>query len=315
MKISAYAPASIGNVSVGFDLLGAALQPADGKPLGDRVEVEFWHQDELEVSGPYAAFLPTRSEENLAWRALQVFREVLTSRGETLAGVRIHLNKGLPIGSGLGSSATSVVASLVALNKLAGEPLDTEALLELMGRLEAGASGDLHLDNVAPCYLGGVQLCPTGHHQSLSIPVFENWYWVIAYPGTQLSTREARAVLPKTLDLKLSIQYASNLAGFIAASYAQNEALAFSLFEDVLAEPARAGLLDGFTDAKPALAELGAKAMGISGAGPSLFAVATSLEQASALKKWLETHYVKNELGFSHICKLDQNGCVAKGVR
>lgn len=191
--VKIYAPASIGNVSVGFDVLGAAVTPLDGTLLGDCVSVEASDRFALHCRGRFVDSLPAAAQENIVYQCWQRFCEVT---GRELA-VEMVLEKNMPIGSGLGSSACSVVAALAALNRFAGDPLDAQRLLTLMGELEGRISGSVHYDNVAPCYLGGLQLMLEAQGIiSQPVPCFDDWLWVMAYPGIKVSTAEARAILP-----------------------------------------------------------------------------------------------------------------------
>lgn len=307
-KASAFAPASTGNVSVGFDLLGAALKPIDEDiKLGDKVTVEFSEQNEMLNSGTHAHVCPQNENENLAWIAYQHFIEALPNANQYPA-VKMILEKNLPVGSGLGSSACSVVASLAALNKLFNFPFSDEQLLVLMGQVEAGASGDLHYDNVAPSYFGGIQLMTSNSDSPvLSLPVPPNWYWVVAFPGFSLPTKEAREVLPSQYSKKDVIENAQNLATFIAYLYQGEEQLAARAIKDVVAEPYRNKLITNFDKSKQHLLSNGALSVGISGAGPTLFAITTKLSDAENYKQYLEQEYI-NEHGFVHICQCSDLG-------
>ncbi len=152
--VKVYAPASSANMSVGFDVLGAAVTPVDGTLLGDNVTVEAAEQFSLQNLGRFASKLPTAPQENIVYQCWESFcREI----GKTVP-VAMTLEKNMPIGSGLGSSACSVVAALVAMNEFCGKPLNETRMLALMGEMEGRISGSIHYDNVAPCYLGGMQL-------------------------------------------------------------------------------------------------------------------------------------------------------------
>ena len=170
-RITAFAPASIGNVGVGFDVLGAAVEPLDGELFGDRVTIEPSASASFECAGPYAHRLPADPSDNLVVKAQRFFEAAL---GRALPPARIVLEKRMPLNSGLGSSASSGVAALVALNAFAGEPFDRARLLELAGRLEGEASGSVHLDNAAPILLGGLQLCLASGRTRLLIVNFRN---------------------------------------------------------------------------------------------------------------------------------------------
>ena len=181
MSVVVYAPASIGNVSVGFDVLGAAVSPIDGSLLGDRVEVAAGKAAfSLQCVGAFVDKLPQQAEQNIVYRCWQVFARELDRKGITLLPVAITLEKNMPIGSGLGSSACSIVAALDALNQYHQQPLTSNELLALMGEMEGEVSGSIHYDNVAPCFLGGLQfMVQEMDIISQSVPCFDDWYWVM----------------------------------------------------------------------------------------------------------------------------------------
>ena len=317
--LTAYAPASIGNVSLGFDLLGAALKPIDGSLLGDEVEVSQADAFSLQVKGRFADKLPADPASNIVTQCYQHYLAALSTKGFNLndvPAVAMTLHKHLPIGSGLGSSASSIVAAFHGLNQfysalLAQSLFSDNELLLMMGELEGQISGSVHYDNVAPCFMGGLTLMAEYQQQiALALPVFKDWYWVSCYSGITVSTAAARAILPKQLPMKTTIQFGRQLAVFVDALYRQDEQLAAAMMFDVVAEPYRKSLLPRFDEARE-FAELnGALAFGISGSGPSVFAVCKTLEQASVINQWLAQNYIQNDTGFSHICQLDQQGAV-----
>jgi homoserine kinase len=303
--IEVYAPASIGNFAVGFDALGAALAPIDGSLLGDVALVSAAPCDEFICSGEYAHKLPSDAKENLAYQCLVHFRAHVAPDMPT---VKLELKKNLPIGSGLGSSACSVVATFAALDKFAKTQLSQVQLIELMADFEAVVSGGRHYDNITPCYLGGLQL--TGDlipNKSIELPVDENWYYVAAFPGFSLNTAKARSVLPKDLSMHASVEFAQRLSSFSSLLLTARFDDALSIMKDEIAEPYRAPLITGFSEAKASLPALGAEVVSISGAGPTLFTVCKTLEAAEQCAKWLKDNYI-NEQGFCHICKLDNDG-------
>lgn len=310
-KVTVYAPASIGNVSVGFDVLGAALSPIDGALLGDTVSVELSDQAGCQIAciGRFVDKLPADPKNNIVYGCYQAFAAALIAEGGQPQPVRMTLEKHLPIGSGLGSSAASIVAAFAALNIFHGKPFSDDRILRLMGELEGQISGAVHYDNVAPCYLGGLQLMLERPGQvSASLPLFENWYWVSAYPGITVSTAEARAILPKHYSRADVINHGRNIATFIHALYAGDAQLAADLLVDVVAEPYRKQLIPRFDAMKTAMQELGALAVGISGSGPSIFAVAPTLAAAQAMEQWLKQSFLQNERGFAHVCHIDTQG-------
>lgn len=315
MSVVVYAPASIGNVSVGFDVLGAAVSPVDGTLLGDRVRVAAGEQPfSLSCVGSFVAKLPQVAEENIVYRCWQVYARELDKKGLVLKPVAMTLEKNMPIGSGLGSSACSIVAALDALNRFHDMALNETELLALMGEMEAEISGSLHYDNVAPCYLGGLQfMVEELGIISQSVPCFDEWYWVMAYPGIKVPTAEARAILPSQYRRQDVIAHGRYLGGFIHACHSQQPELAASMIKDVVAEPYRERLLPGFAEARQYALEAGALASGISGSGPTMFSVCNDIEVAKRIARWLEEHYVQNDEGFVHVCRLDEQGSKVTG--
>ena len=310
MSLRIYAPASSANISVGFDTLGAAISPIDGSLLGDVVQIdEIASGFELENAGYFVRKLPKEPQKNIVYQAYVLFSERLKLRGGQIKPLRLTLEKNMPIGSGLGSSACSIVAALVALNQYHDEPFSKMELLEMMGELEGRISGSIHYDNVAPCYLGGVQLMVESlGNISQTLPFFDNWYWVLAYPGIEVSTAEARAILPKSYTRQDVIAHGRHLGSFVHACHTHQEVLAALMMQDVIAEPYRAQLLPNFAEVKQATRDLGALASGISGSGPTMFSIASDLQTAMKIEHYLENHYLQNNEGFVHICKVDNAG-------
>lgn len=303
--VKIYAPASIGNVSVGFDVLGAAVSPVDGTLLGDCVTVQEAELFTLRNEGRFVSKLPDNPKENIVYQCWERFCQEI---GKTVP-VAMTLEKNMPIGSGLGSSACSVVAGLMAMNEFCGKPLDDNRLLTLMGELEGRISGSVHYDNVAPCFLGGIQLMVEEMGiVSQPVPGFDEWLWVMAYPGIKVSTAEARAILPAQYRRQDCISHGRYLAGFIHACHTGQAELAAKLMQDVIAEPYRTRLLPGFAAARQATRELGALVCGISGSGPTLFSVCNEMNAAHRVADWLRENYLQNDEGFVHICRLDTAG-------
>ncbi|MFT6692478.1 MAG: homoserine kinase, partial [Colwellia sp.] len=309
------APASIGNVSVGFDVLGLAVKPIDGTLLGDVVTVSATTSSEssLAVTGSFADKLPSNKEDNIVWSCLLLFNEQLISADRVPASLAISLDKKMPVGSGLGSSACSVVAALAALNAFYAKYHDfsfsENVLLKMTGQMEAQISGSLHYDNVAPCYLGGLQLMvPDENVISRILPSFDDCYYVMAYPGIEVSTKAARDVLPTTYSRSDVISYGQNLATFVDACHRQDKSQAFSVLTDIIAEPYRTNLLPRYQESRDYLTAQGALAVGISGSGPTLFCVCDSEQQAEQYALWLQDNYLQTALGFVHVCKVDKVG-------
>jgi len=312
--LSVYAPASIGNMSVGFDALGLALAPMDGSLLGDLVQLRPLTEQEngadwkLELGGPFAAALPQNPEDNVVISCCRIYQHAAAEMGVEIRPLKVLLSKRLPIGSGLGSSASSVVATLEALNRWHDNLLSASDLFDLMASMEGGISGEIHLDNIAPCLYGGLRLCPPGDQHEYALPWPGAWRAVVCWPGTKLVTREARAVLPEQIPRKVAVRHGAQFAEFVHALHKGNTKLAAECVVDHIAEPYRRKLLPGFDEAKAVLLELGALAVGISGSGPTIFALVDDFDVARETKAWLAENYQKNEQGFVHVCRADLGG-------
>ena len=305
----AYAPASIGNVSLGFDVLGAALQPLDGSLLGDEVIVSDADEFGLSVAGVFAHKSPANPDENIVTDCYRYFEKAMQAKGLEVTPIHMTLLKSLPIGSGLGSSASSIVAAFHGLNEHFGRPFDKTTLLTMMGELEGQISGSIHYDNVAPCYLGGMTLMTGQQDQvTVSLPVVKSWYWVVCYSGISVSTSAARNILPKDVPMADTLTFGRQLGIFVHALYNDDYALAASVMQDVIAEPYRKSLLPVFDEARAYSMGNGALAFGISGSGPTVFAVCDDYRKANDISNWLSEHYIQNEDGFSHVCRIPAQG-------
>ncbi|ART81804.1 homoserine kinase [Oceanisphaera profunda] len=316
MSVVAFAPASTANVSVGFDVLGAAMAPVDGTMLGDRVWVgDTDGEFTLNTVGAYAHKLPDDFTQNIVYDCYVAFEEAINDKGIASKKLKMTLEKSMPVGSGLGSSATSIVAAFVALNAFYDAPLSEHELMLLMGELEGQISGSLHYDNVAPCHFGGLQLVvDEAGIVSQTLPSFDDWYWVLCYPGINVSTSAARSILPAQYRRQDCLTYGRRLGGFVHACHTQQEPLAAAMLKDVIAEPYRAQLIPGFDAVRDQAAAMGALATGISGSGPTVFCVLKELGQAEKLKNWLTDNFIQNQDGFCHICKIDTQGARVTGT-
>jgi homoserine kinase len=302
-----YAPASTGNFSVGFDLLGLALEPISGELLGDIVEITGEGMEfSFSQSGRYVHQLPANTEDNLVRICFQAFEQKIA---RTLPPLVVHLQKNLPVGSGLGSSACSIAAACFAFNEYFKRPLNSTQLLQLMAECEGGVSGSIHYDNVAPSLFGGLQLMLPGSAEVCrKLPWFADWRVVICYPGTVISTKAAREVLPETISRATAIEFSGLLARFVSALYAQDEAEALASLHDVLAEPHRLMLIPELLPLRKRMLEQGIAHLGISGSGPTLFAVCNSHEQSESAASLFRINYEKNADAMTHICRVAEQG-------
>ncbi|HET6329819.1 MAG TPA: homoserine kinase [Holophagaceae bacterium] len=305
--VRAFAPASIGNLAAGFDTLGAALRPLDGSLLGDWVELREAAGFRFTWDGPFASQLPSDPVKNLALRACAAFEHIW---GRPLPPLALHLHKGLPVGSGLGSSSATVVATLRALDLFLQRPLDETRLLRAAGEAEAMASGAVHLDNVAPALLGGVRFMDAlGRARALAFP--DALRFAVVLPELNLLTRDARAVLPEAVPLPLALDHARNLASLVHALHTDDQALLRATLRDLVAEPHRARLVPGFRAVQAAALDSGALGCTLSGAGPAVFAVAEAARAApvgAAMARAWELHGVASRV---LICEVDRQGARA----
>ena len=270
--VTAYAPASIGNLGVGFDMLGLALQGA-----GDRVSarrVDSTGISVAEVRGPDGKphpALSTNPLENTASIAAQALWDAQSEPG----GAELRVFKGVPLQSGMGSSASSAVAGVVAVNALLAKPLPIAELLTYALAGEKYASGGLNADNVAPSLLGGLVLCPPALlPATISLPVPTGVSAVLLHPELQVNTAEARSKLATRYSIDQWLNQQGYLAGFIAACAANDIDLIRDTLKDVVIEPQRSGAVSCFAEVKAAALQAGALGCSLSGSGPSIFALA-----------------------------------------
>ena len=269
----AFAPASVGNVGVGFDILGHVITG-----VGDTVTVRRIESQEVRIAAIRGATvdLPLDAPSNTAGASLIALRESLALP----FGFEVEIDKGIPLGSGMGGSAASCVAALVAANELLDAPLSREALYPFALAGEAVASGGLHGDNLGPMLLGGLVLSTAD--RLVRIPVPDAWHSVLVHPDAILETRRAREALKGDYALGEFVAQSANLALVLAGCHAGDAALVRAGLRDVLVEPRRAPLIVGFDAAKQAAIDAGAMGASISGAGPSVFGWFESRAQAEA---------------------------------
>lgn len=272
--ITAFAPATVANLSCGFDVLGLAIDH-----LGDDVSVQLNEHNKVhiaQITGDNGK-LPLVAADNTAGAAVIA---LLAQLGST-QGIDIFLHKKMPLGSGLGSSAASAVAATVAANALLGAPFSKKELLPFVLAGEKVASGTAHGDNVFPSLLGGIVLIRS--YQPLDVvqlPVPPYIYIVVVHPDVEILTKEARNILPKQIPMKDGITQTANLAGLVAGLYTNDLALIGRSLQDTFAEPYRAPLIPEFDRCKKAALYGGAIGFGISGSGPSMYALCDSQVRA-----------------------------------
>lgn len=265
-QATAFAPASVGNVAIGFDILGFSIEA-----IGDRATVRRSARPgvRIEAIDGVVAELPLEAERNTAGRSLMAMCERL----DLPFGLELRLTKGIPLSSGLGGSAASAVAAVVAANALLPEPRPLLELLRFAMQGEAVASGSVHVDNIAPSLYGGLVLTVgIDHPRVKQIPVPAVIRAVVVHPHMFLSTRQARAILKGSVQMADFVWQTANLAGFISGCYTSDVDLLRESFEDVVIEPQRAALIPGFAEVRQGALAAGAIGCSISGAGPTVFA-------------------------------------------
>lgn len=274
--VRAFAPASVGNIAVGFDLLGHSIAGPRDVATVRRIDEPRVRIDAIRGTVTGAATLPLQAESNTAGRALQALRDGLG----LVHGFALELDKGIALGSGLGGSAASCVAALVAANALLDAPLPRAALYPFALDGEAVSSGSRHGDNVAPMLLGGVVMATATRMIALAVP--EWLHCVVVHPEQVLETRRARAVLADPYPLPLVVAQSAHLALFLTGLQRGDAELIRDGLHDLLVEPRRAPLIPGFAAVKAAALDHRALGASISGAGPSVFAWFASRADADA---------------------------------
>ena len=286
-EVTAFAPASIGNVGVGFDMLGLALAGGAGdRVIATRSETPGISVAEVSgLDGEIHPYLSSDPKENTASFAAQALWDAAGATG----GAALKVHKGVPLQSGMGSSAASAVAAVVAVNALLDKPLGQLELLPYALEGEKYASGGLHADNVAPSLLGGLILCPTVLlPEVVRLPVPDGVSAVLLHPELQVNTAHARRGLAKGYSMEQWLQQQGYLAGFIAACMAGDVDLIGRTLRDVVIEPQRAQAVSCFEDVKAAALRAGALGCSLSGSGPSIFALCeerTAINLASAMEQ------------------------------
>lgn len=303
--MTAFAPASVSNVSCGFDIMGFALEGA-----GDTVTARYCQSPGVRIGKIAGCRSPLPAEASLNTAGPPV--SALLREFAPGAGIEIDIRKGIPVGGGIGSSAASAVAAVVAADALLGTGLPLEKLLELSIEGEKIASGAVHVDNLSPCLWGGFVLV-RGYHpiDIVRIRVPDSLWCAVLSPHFEIRTDHARRILPEEIPLHDVITQTGNAAGLIAGLLTSDFTLIRRSLHDVIAEPARIHLIPGFGLMKEAALALGALGCGISGSGPALFALASSRDDAARIARAMGK--VLDEMGCSHDSLVSQVG--APGAR
>jgi len=302
-SVKVFAPASIGNVSCGFDVLGLAVQSP-----GDEVIMTLNDSSTVSMKSIVGddGRLPLESNKNTSGVAVIEFLRFIGSN----QGAEITLHKNLPLGSGMGSSAASAVAAVVAINHLMGEPLQREELLPFVMEAERIACGSAHADNAAPSLLGGLILIRQNHPLDIiPIPTPKELICVLVHPHVEVKTKDARSVLKSTISLKDGITQWANTAGLVAGMMKNDYELIGRSLVDVVAEPLRSDLIPGFAAVKRSAMQNGALGCGISGSGPTIFCLCQGQSNAYRAGHAIQAEFngmkLKSEI---YISEVNRNG-------
>ena len=303
--IKIFAPATVANVSCGFDVLGFAVENP-----GDEVILTLKNTPGVTISKITGddGRLPLNAERNTVGVSVLNFLKHIGSD----QGVDIQLHKKMPLGSGLGSSAASAVAGVFAINELLNKPLTQEQLLPFAMEGERLACGSAHADNVAPSLLGGFVLIRSYEPLDvIKLPTPAKLWATIIHPHIEVQTKDARAILHKKITLVDGVTQWGNVAGLVAGLYTSDYDLIGRSMQDVVVEPIRSILIPGFDDAKQAALDAGALGGGISGSGPSIFALSTDEQIAHQVGAAMRKVFTNIEIGTDvFVSKVNQKGPV-----
>jgi len=283
--IKVFAPATIANINVGFDVLGMSLND-----IGDRVELTFNGSEEnriIEITN--GDNLPTDVSKNCCSVVIRKIQESLND----FKGVDITLHKGFASGSGLGSSSASSAAAAFGYNELMGSPYSNKELIAFAAEGERVACGSAHVDNVAPAILGGLILAQ-GKHESdfLTLPLLDNLYAVTLFPNIKINTSDSRKILKEIVSIGILSKQVALMGAFVSSLYEKDLNLFSNSLQDLVIEPMRSLLIPKFHELKQEAYKMNALAFGISGSGPSVFALTEGEENAKNILNGLAKVYV-----------------------
>ena len=299
--IKIFCPATIANLSCGFDVLGLCLDTA-----GDEMIIRKSDMKGIRITKNVGADLPLETEKNVAGIAALAMLDAI----ETEFGFEIEIYKHIKAGSGIGSSAASSAGAVFGINELLGRPFTRKELVSFAMQGEKLASGNAHADNVAPCLLGGFTLVRSSSPLDIiKIESPSELYATVVHPQIELKTSDARSVLKQTVSLKSAITQWGNVGGLIAGLYTKDYDLIGRSLHDEIVEPLRSVLIPGFDLIKKTAYENGALGSGISGSGPSIFALSKGKETADKIAKAMSDVYDAMNLPYEiHVSKVNDEG-------
>ncbi|WP_282018287.1 homoserine kinase [Salegentibacter mishustinae] len=300
-RIKLFAPATVANLSCGFDVLGCCL---DG--VGDEMIISKNSEQKLRITKITGQDLPLEVNANVAG----VSAKALLAELDEKQGFDIEIKKNIKAGSGIGSSAASATGAVFGINKLLGEPFTTNELIKFAMEGERLASGNAHADNVAPALLGGFSLVKSYEPlEILSLPSLPELRMLILHPLIELKTKDSRSIIKQNVELKKAISQWGNLAALVSALYTQDYNLLGRSLKDEIIEPVRSILIPYFDDLKALASANGALGFGISGSGPSVFALCKGDSVAEKVKAEFQEFYQDKNIDFDlHLSKINSEG-------
>ena len=300
-SIRVFCPGTIANVSCGFDVLGLSLAG-----VGDYMTVTQTTIKGITISEILGQDLPMETTQNVAGVAGLALLEALGSD----AGFDIKIDKRIKAGSGIGSSAASSAGAVWAINHLLGNPFTTKELIPFAMEGERLASGVAHAENVAPALLGGFSLVrSTDPLDVISLPSPSELYATVIHPQIEIKTADSRRILKSNLSLKDAITQWGNVGGLVAGLYREDYELIGRSLQDVVIEPVRSILIPGFNEIKVAALNAGALGGGISGSGPSVFALSKGKDKALKVADAIRLAYEPFGISFDiHISNINEKG-------
>jgi homoserine kinase len=300
-SIRIFSPASVANISCGFDVLGLALET-----VGDFMTVTKVPEAGVRITRISGQQLPLETHKNVAGIAAMA----LLDKSEFEGGFEIEIDKKIKPGSGIGSSAASASGAVWALNELLGHPFSKLELVEFAMEGEKLASGAAHADNVAPALFGGFTLVRSYEPLDvIRIPAPEDLFATVVHPQIEIKTSDSRKILKKSITLADGIKQWGNLGGLVAGLYTKDYALIGRSLVDHIIEPTRAILIPGFDEVKNAAIEAGALGCGISGSGPSIFALSQGETIARETAAVMKLIYAKLEIDADiHVSNINPYG-------
>jgi len=300
-EIKVFSPASIANLSCGYDILGVCLDN-----IGDEITVRKTKKKGVVIKKVSGQKLSTDISLNVAG----VSATALLNETKVNCGFEIEIHKGIKPGSGIGSSAASSAGSVFAINKLIGEPYTNKELIKFAMYGEMAASGSKHADNVAAVLLGGftfVRNSIENDYFKLNTPI--EIAFTVIHPKIELKTKDSRAVVKDKVLLKNMVEQSANLGAFISGLYTEDYDLIGRSLKDVIIEPLRSVLIPKFEKIKSVSINSGALGCGISGSGPSVFAMCKGVTTATNVGNAMKKIYDKLDLDYDvHISCVNDIG-------